>query len=589
MSHITQQVTLASLTQPLNPMIKLGVVLAAVGSVASLVPFIGIVEMSKVFINPEQGASWSEVQPILLAIASALVIAWLFTVVGFWITHLADHKMQSNLRRALVTKLGQVPLGWYNHHTSGSVRKAVQDDLDDLHHMIAHHQVELTCALALPLTGLAYLVYLHWSLALLAITSLPFYMLAYAWMMRGFAGKMQQLDQMFNRVSSAIVEFVHGIAVVKIFGQTGRAHANYKRAVDDFSKQYSGWIKPIVKVEAIASLALSVPVITLLTISLGLFLVDYFALSVLDILACILVAVSIPQSVITLNQGLSAKQKSDAAVQRINDLLASQDLPKAKHPQTPKQHQVIFHQVNFGYDSDNPILLDINLTCPAGSITALVGRSGAGKSTLAKLAARFYDVTAGSISIGGIDLRDIDNSELYKQVGFVLQDTQLLAASVADNLRLGDPSAEQEALVKAAKHACIHERIMQLPRGYDSVVGEDAIFSGGEAQRLSIARTLLADTPILILDEATAHSDAESESLVQQAISSLIRGRTVIVIAHKLHTISHVDQIAVLDRGQLVELGTHQHLLTLDGHYSRLWQDACGENPLAPTAMRANQ
>lgn len=228
--------------------------------------------------------------------------------------------------------------------------------------------------------------------------------------------------------------------------------------------------------------------------------------------------------------------------------------------------------MQFGYDPQHLILRGVDLHCPAGTVTALVGASGAGKSTLAKLVPRFHDVTAGQVRLGGIDVRDIAPETLYQQVGFVLQDAQLVHGSVADNLRLGRPDASDDALHAAARAAQIHARIMALPRGYASVIGEDAILSGGEAQRLSIARTLLADTPVLVLDEATSHADPESEALIQDALSALAKGRTVLVIAHRLASISGVDQIVVLDQGKVLECGRHHDLLQADGAYARLWR-----------------
>ncbi|WP_367597485.1 ABC transporter ATP-binding protein [Pseudomonas fulva] len=561
---------LDTLKRPVTPLIRLGVLSAAVGALVNLVPFIGLTELGRLLLDghAEPGSLWRWAALVVLALA----LGWMASGIALWLTHLADHRLQASLREAMVRKLGRVPLGWYTDTTSGAVRKVVQDDLEDLHHLIAHHAVEHTTALVTPLAGLLWLASLNWRLALLALLTLPVYAVAYALMMRGFDSKMQLLDQAMTRVSAAIVEFVHGIAVVKAFGRVGEAHRSYRQAVDQFGQQYAGWVRPLLRLEAFSSMALSVPVILLASLGVGSLLVAKGWITPLELFAETLVAVVIPQSLLVINQSLTAQRTALAAAERIETLLNVEELPCPAQSSTPTGRDIRFTDVQFGYDPQHLILRGVDLHCPAGTVTALVGASGAGKSTLAKLVPRFHDVTAGQVRIGGIDVRDIATETLYQQVGFVLQDAQLVHGSVADNLRLGRPDASDDALHAAARAAQIHARIMALPRGYASVIGEDAIFSGGEAQRVSIARTLLADTPVLVLDEATSHADPESEALIQDALSALAKGRTVLVIAHRLASITGVDQIVVLDQGKVLECGRHHDLLQADGAYARLWR-----------------
>ncbi|MCG8423579.1 MAG: ABC transporter ATP-binding protein/permease [Proteobacteria bacterium] len=573
-----QNASLRELRRPVAGLIRVGTLLGGIGALTTLVPFIGIAELGRALVEPGP-LDLAALAVVALIVVAGLGLGWACTGFALWVTHIADHRLQTFLRRALVRKLGRVPLGWYTDKTSGMVRKAVQDDLQDLHHLVAHHDVEFVSAIVLPLGGLAYLCWLDFRLALLAVATLPIYIAAYAWMMRGFADKMVQLDASFARVSAAIVEFVHGISVVKAFGQTGRAHRSYQSAVSDFSERYTGWVRPLLRVEAFSSMALSVPVILLVSLTAGTWFIARGWVSPIELLVELLIAMVIPQTVLTLNQGLTAQRKALAAAQRITALLDESSLPVAAEPQPPRGAEIEFENISFSYDGDRNVLSDVSFSCKPGTVTALVGSSGAGKSTLAKLVPRFHDVTAGRVLLGGVDLRMIAPDVLYRQVGFVLQDVQLVHGSVADNLRLGRLGASDQDMIAAARQAQIHHRIEALPRGYDSVIGEDAVLSGGEAQRLSIARMLLADTPVLILDEATAYADPESEAQIQDALSAVSRGRTVLVIAHRLATITNVDQIIVLDQGRVKQRGTHAELLAADGLYAMMWRSYSNIDP----------
>ncbi|ACU37907.1 ABC transporter ATP-binding protein [Actinosynnema mirum] len=560
---------LSELRRPVAGRTRLAVALAAVGALAALVPFAGLAALGDLLL-----ADGPLDRPAVVAVAAGLLARGLLLGAALTITHFADVDLQAHLRRRIVRRLGRVPLGWFGEHSSGSVRKAAQNDIAALHHLIAHHAVETTAATVLPLGGLAYLLWLDWRLALLALGTLPLYALAYAWMMRGYREKAARLDAATARISSAVVEFVTGIGVVKTFGRARRAHDAYREAAEEFGNFYADWVRPMLRVEALSSMLISAPVVGLLNLLGAVWFTAQGRVTPVDALTGFLIALVIPTTAVALGFGAQDRRTAAAAALRLRALLDTPELPVAAEPRVPAGGAVEFDDVRFGYGPGSEVLRGVDLDLAPGTVTALVGPSGAGKSTLATLLPRFHDVTGGAVRVGGVDVREVDPEELYRSVGFVLQDVALVHGTVADNIRLGRPDATDDEVVAAARAAQIHDRVLQLPEGYGAV---DALLSGGEAQRVAIARALLADTPVLVLDEATAFADPESEAAVQDALSELARGRTLLVIAHRLRTIAGADQIAVLDGGVVVERGAHDDLLALGGKYARMWTAQEGE------------
>ncbi|MFF3437123.1 ABC transporter ATP-binding protein [Streptosporangium sp. NPDC002721] len=558
---------------PVVPRLGVAAALQVVASAAGLTPYIMVAELARELLGPAP-VDEGRVRTIVVAAIAGLVVRTVAMGAAATVTHLADVDLQLWLRRDIVRRIGRVPLGWFTARTSGEVKKAVQDDVHNLHHLVGHAVLDLVSAVVVPVLTLAYLFWVDWRMALVTASTLPVYLAAYAVMMRGCQTKLAEMNDATNRINTAAVEFVNGIAVVKTFGQARRSHRRFVEAADDFSARFRRWVEPMTRIEASAQNAIAPVTMLLLVLVAGTLFVSAGSLRPVDVLPFALLGLGLGQPIIGLGFGIGAMQEAREAAGRVAAVLDAEELPLARERVSPQGHTVEFEAVGFSYDGNSEVLHDITLTLRPGTVTALVGPSGSGKSTLSRLLPRFWDPTRGRVLIGGADVRRIPAEELHRLVGTVFQDVRLLRMSVRDNIRLGRPGATDAEVEAVARAARVHDRILALPGGYDAVVGEAAHLSGGEAQRVSIARALLADTPILVLDEATAYADPESEAAIQDALSALVAGRTVLVIAHRLHTVTGVDQTVVMDRGRVVQRGRHEDLLAGEGPYRSMWEKA---------------
>lgn len=560
-AHRAGQKAFKELTAPIRGSMTLAQLLGVLYGALAVAPYAILVQLGEVLlaaarsgVSPDRG----EVISLLMWLIGAFGARYGIYFLALSVTHFADVRFGHIVRMRMVKVLASAPLAWFTSTNSGAVRKAIQDDTHDVHTVIAHAPVESAAAVSAPLSLLIYSFIIDWRLGLLSIATLPIYALINAWMMRDMGEKTAQMDRYLTRVSATMVEFVSGISVVKAFGTVGRAHERFTRAAEDFASFYVAWCGPLLKGSALGQAAVSPSMILLISTAGGSALAAAGIVSPVQVITCALIALVIPAAIEVLGSTVWSYQIAGAAALRIVDLLSVSPLP-VEGNEEPSGAEVEIDDVSFSYGS-TLALQDVSLTVPQGTVTALVGPSGSGKSTLATLVARFADPDQGSVRIGGVDVRAIAPDVLYRHVSFVLQDPQLLDISVRENIALGRPDAKEEAIWAAATAAQIDDYVRSLPRGLDSVIGEDAHPSGGQAQRIAIARALLVDAPILVLDEATAFTDPEAEAEIQSALTRLVQGKTVLVIAHRSASIIGVDQVAILEAGRLIARGTPEEL-----------------------------
>ncbi len=491
------------------------------------------------------------------------------------VSHKATFSILKTIRQKILSKLPNLPLGTVMDMPSGKIKQIIVDQVDGMETTLAHLFPEMTANVAGPVLILIYLFVLDWRMALLSLVTIPVGMLFAMSVMGNYAKDYEGAVKTTMEMNATIVEYIGGIEVIKAFNQGKASYAKLSDRVMANAKYYYNWMK---KSQFGMSMAYAIVPGTLITVlPLGWLFYQNGSLSVETFITTVILSLGIAGPLIAAMNFVDTLAQVGTTVEAVDELLRAEEQHHGNQTVSNPNTEIALSHVSFGYHEDKEVLKDVSLSIPAGSMTALVGPSGSGKSTIAKLIAGFWDVKSGSVTIGGVNEKDIPLEQLYGQVAFVSQDNYLFDESVRENIRMGRLSATDGEVEAAAKAAGCDSFIRGLEQGYETKVGTGgAHLSGGERQRIAIARAMLKDAPIVILDEATAYIDPENEAILQKAIAQLVRDKTVIVIAHRLSTIQNAEQIVVVKDGQIEARGTHETLRKTCPLYESMWQAHIG-------------
>ncbi len=496
-------------------------------------------------------------------------------------THLAAFRTATNIRKRCMEHLAKAPLGYFDTHASGLLRRRIDGAAAQTETLLAHNLADITGTAAMFITLLVLLFVFDWRMGAACMLAAVISIGALFTMMGGKnANLMAEYYDALDHASKAGTEYVRGIPVVKVFQQTVYSFRAFKEAIDAYSERASHYQGVVCKGPQAVNLTVTegafiflVP--AALLIAPGALASGNFALFVTNFAFYAVFSAVLSTALAKIMFAAGGLTQAGDALKRINEVLSAPTLSVTDDPQVPKDNSVEFDDVTFTYDgAEQPALDGVSFSVEPGKTVALVGPSGGGKTTAASLVPRFWDADAGSVRVGGVDVRDIDPHELMDRVAFVFQNTRLFSTSILENVRAARPDATREQVLDALHAAQCDDILAKLPDGVDTKMGSDGTYlSGGEQQRVALARAILKDAPIVVLDEATAFADPENEALIQKAFARLMEGRTVIMIAHRLSTVVGADKIVVLDQGHVVEQGAHAELVSAGGLYARMWAD----------------
>ena len=551
--------------------------LSALSALAGMLPYILIWLIVRELLEHGEITSSGNVVTYAWWAAGMAVASIVLYFAALMSSHLAAFRVESNLRKEAMRQIVRMPLGFFDINTSGRIRKIIDDNAGVTHSFLAHQLPDLAATFLVPLVAAILIFVFDWILGLACIVPVIIAMLVMGFMMNAEGRQfMKSYMTSLEEMNTEAVEYVRGIPVVKVFQQTIYSFKNFHRCIMNYNKMVFGYTRMWEKPMSLYTVIINGFVFFLAP--LAILLIGYsgnYASVLLNFFLFVLITPVFSQSIMKsmyLNQALG---QASEAIGRLENLVAYEHLTVVEHPQPVKEFSIQFEKVSFSYPGTNQKGVDdVGFTIPQGNTVALVGASGGGKTTIARLVPRFWEATEGKVLIGGINVREIAPEELMKYISFVFQNTKLFKTSLLENIKYGNPDATMEEVERAVDMAQCREIINKLPLGLNTKIGTEGTYlSGGEQQRIVLARAILKNAPIIVLDEATAFADPENEHLIQQALKELTKGKTVLMIAHRLSSITDADNILVIDKGKIAEQGTHANLLGKQGIYYHMWNE----------------
>ncbi|HGI7617075.1 TPA: ABC transporter ATP-binding protein [Streptococcus pyogenes] len=553
--------------------LKTSVFIASIGVIAGIIPYIAA---SRILVELLKGNEDFKIYSLWLGIGllSYILKSFLYSM-ALSVSHKATFSVLKDVRLRMLEKLPKMPLGEIISVPSGNFKQIIVDQVESMEKPLAHLLPEMTSNLLGSLSIFIYLLFLDWRMALLSLVSIPVGMLFMGLVMKNYAVQYEGSVKVNREMNSAIIEYVNGIEVIKTFNQDKRSYAKYKDKVIANARYFYEWMKSC---QLPVSLSKNISPTTMITVlPFGWYFYISGSLSAEVFISVIILSLGIAGPLLETINFVDGLAKIGTIANSINLILEGKEQKHSDREVTIQQYNIDLQNVKFGYEEEKEILHGISLNIKEGTTVAFVGPSGSGKSTLAKLIAGYWDITEGNINIGGYNLNEIPLKQLYSLTAFVSQDNFLFNERIRENIRMGNPSASDKEVEDIAKKSGCHDFIMKMEHGYDTVVGSSGSHvSGGERQRISIARAMLKNAPIVILDEATSYIDPENEVIIKQALSKLIKDKTVIIIAHRLSTITDAEQIFLIENGKLVSYGKHDELLKGCELYRNMWNAHIG-------------